>query len=80
MRLKTAIRRRIVQLCTERNLSLHALSAKCGITHSTLFNIANGRNNSTTISTIKRICDGLDIELPVFFDSDLFRDLEQEVF
>lgn len=80
MRLKTALRRRILQVCGERDLSLTALGAKCGITHTTLCNICNGRNNSTTISTIKRICDGLEIELPVFFDSDLFRNLEQEVF
>lgn len=80
MRLKTAIRRRILQICAEQDLSLTGLAAKCGITHTTLCNICNGRNNSTTVSTIKRICDGLEIELPVFFDSDLFRNLEQEVF
>ena len=80
MRLKNAIRRRILQLCYEHNLTPTALAKKCGISHTTLFNIINKRNNSTSIATIKRICDGLEIELPVFFDSDLFRNLEQEIF
>ena len=79
MRLKQAVRRRILQICHEQNLSIRALGAKCGIRHTTLCNIISGRNNSTTLATIKRICDGLEIELPVFFDSDLFRDLEQEI-
>ena len=80
MRLKTAIRRRILQLCAERDLSVYSLGKQCGITHTTLCNILNGRNNSTTIQTVQKICEGLEITLPAFFDSDLFRNLEQEIF
>ncbi|WOC76908.1 helix-turn-helix transcriptional regulator [Intestinibacillus sp. NTUH-41-i26] len=50
-----------------------------GITQSTVNNIVNGRNNSTTISTIKKICDGLNITVEDFFHSELFRGLEQEI-
>lgn len=50
-----------------------------GITQSTLSNITGGRNNSTTISTIKKICDGLEISVQDFFRSELFANLEQEV-
>jgi transcriptional regulator with XRE-family HTH domain len=50
-----------------------------GITQSTLNNIVSGRNNSATISTIKKICDGLDISIEEFFQSELFRGLEQEI-
>ncbi|MBQ5906184.1 MAG: helix-turn-helix transcriptional regulator [Clostridia bacterium] len=50
-----------------------------GITQSTLNNIVNGRNNSTTISTIKKICDGLGISIVAFFSSPLFESLEQEI-
>jgi hypothetical protein len=28
---------------------------------------------------LKKICDGLDISIRTFFDSDLFDDLEQEI-
>ena len=73
------MRRRILGLCAERNLNLAALGRQSGITHTALCNILNGRNHSVTLLTLQRICEGLDITLPEFFDSDLFRDLEQEI-
>ena len=80
MRTKEALCLRIQQLCRERNLTVNGLSARCGITQSTLNNIVSGRNNSTTVSTVQKICDGLEMELPEFFNSDLFRNLEQEIY
>nr|WP_243165980.1 helix-turn-helix transcriptional regulator [Anaerofilum hominis] len=50
-----------------------------GIPQSTLNNLISGRNNSVTVSTIKKICDGLGISLEEFFHSDIFRILEQEI-
>lgn len=79
MRTKEAIRLRIIQLCEENCLTVNGLSARCGITQSTLNNIVSGRNNSATVSTIQKVCDGLEMELPEFFDSELFRNLEQEI-
>lgn len=80
MTTKDAIRQRIMQLCRENNLTLNGLSARCGITQSTLNNIVSGRNRSATVSTIQKVCDGLEIDLPTFFDSDLFRNVEQEIY
>ncbi|MDD5864720.1 MAG: helix-turn-helix transcriptional regulator [Firmicutes bacterium] len=80
MRSKEALQRRILELCDENRLSLNALSIRCGIRQSTLNNIVNGRNNSVTIETVARICEGLNMDLYTFFDSDLFRDLEQEIY
>lgn len=79
MRSKEALQWRIMNLCDQRSLTLNALAAVCGITQSTLNNIVSGRNNSTNISTLQKICDGLSIDLPTFFDCDVFRELEQEV-
>ena len=79
MRVGEAVRLRILELCRERELSVNKLSALCGMTQSTINNIVSGRNNSATVSTIQKICDGLDVELPEFFNSDLFRGLEQEI-
>lgn len=79
MRSKEAIQYRILELCDQYKLSVNALARVSGITQSTLNNIMVGRNNSTTVSTILKLCDGLEIDLPEFFDSDLFRNLEQEV-
>lgn len=75
----TAVRLRILNLCNEHGITVNKLSTVSGITQSTLNNIVSGRNNSTTISTIKKICDGLDITLIEFFSDELFEDLEQEV-
>ncbi|MBS5724487.1 MAG: helix-turn-helix transcriptional regulator [Clostridiales bacterium] len=79
MNIGEAVRRRILELCREREITVNKLATVSGITQSTLNNIVSGRNNSATISTIKKICDGLNISIEQFFHSELFRDLEQEV-
>ena len=58
MTLKEATIQRIFNLCDERGLNINKLSIVCGMTQSTVNNIVNGRNKSTTTSTIKKICDG----------------------
>lgn len=79
MNIGEAVRERILELCRERNISVNKLGTMSGVTQSTLNNIVSGRNNSTTISTIKKLCDGLGIPIETFFNSALFRDLEQEL-
>ena len=74
-----AVRERILALCRERNISINKLCSLSGVTQSTVNNIISGRNRSATISTIKKLCDGLDISIETFFCSDLFRDLDQEL-
>lgn len=74
-----AVKERILELCREKNISINKLSTISGVTQSTVNNIVSGRNRSTTISTIKKLCDGLGITIEQFFDSDLFRDLDQEI-
>ena len=79
MTIGEAVKERILELCGEYNISINKLSNMSGVTQSTVNNILSGRNNSTTISTIKKLCDGLGITVQEFFSSGLFRDLEQEV-
>lgn len=79
MTIGQAVQERILELCKERELSINKLCTLSGVTQSTVNNIVSGRNNSATISTIKKLCDGLDISITDFFLSPLFRDLEQEV-
>ncbi|MBR2338901.1 MAG: helix-turn-helix transcriptional regulator [Clostridia bacterium] len=74
-----AVQQRILQLCTEYDITINKLSIISGVTQSTVNNIISGRNNSTTVSTIKKLCDGLEITVREFFDSDLFDDNEQEI-
>lgn len=74
-----AVRQRIIQLCQERDISINKLSSISGVTQSTVNNIVSGRNNSATVSTIKKLCDGLGITINEFFHSALFAGLEQEI-
>ena len=79
MNVGEATLRRILELCEEHRISVNKLATLSGITQSTLNNIVSGRNNSTTVSTVKKLCDGLDITIEEFFRSPLFRNLEQEL-
>lgn len=79
MNVSQAVRERIAELCEEKHITINKLANISGITQSTLNNIMSGRNNSTTISTIQKICDGLEITVTDFFDSPLFLGIEQEI-
>ena len=79
MTIGEAVKIRIMDLCQQRSLNINQLSLMCGITQSTLNNIVSGRNRSTTVSTIQKICDGLGINIQEFFASDIFLSIEQEV-
>lgn len=79
MNVGQAVRERIAELCEEKHITINKLANISRITQSTLNNIMSGRNNSTTISTIQKICDGLEITVTDFFDSPLFLGIEQEI-
>ena len=79
MTIGEACKERILELCKERNITVNKLAIISGVTQSTLNNIISGRNKSATISTIKKICDGLNITKHDFFKSSLFDNLEQEI-
>ena len=79
MNVGEAVRLRILELCREKHITVNKLSINSGITQSTLNNIVSGRNNSATVATVKKICDGLEIEIVEFFKSTLFENLEQEI-
>ncbi len=79
MKIQKAVVKRIRELCAERNITINALSYQAGISQSTLKSITNGESLNTGIVTIKKICDGLDISIVDFFDTDYFKSLEQEL-
>lgn len=70
---------RIYELCKERNITPNALSYMSGISQSTIKSILNGESKNPGIVTIKKICDGLDITLIDFFDTEEYKKLEQEL-
>jgi transcriptional regulator with XRE-family HTH domain len=79
MTIGEAVRKRIIELTEKNNITINKLATISGLTQSTLNNITSGRNNSATISTVKKICDGLEIDIREFFNSPLFDNLEQQI-
>ena len=79
MNAKGAAAARIVQLCEERNLAVNALANSAGIPPSTVYSLLNEKSQNPGIVTLKKLCDGLDISLREFFDSEIFEGLEQEI-
>lgn len=74
-----AVRQRILELCREHNITINKLATISGVTQSTVNNIISMRNNSATVATIKKLCDGVGITLSDFFNTDYFNNLEQEL-
>lgn len=79
MRTGEAIQKRILDLCLERKITPNKLGTISGVAQSTINNILSGRNNSMTVATIKKLCDGLEITLGEFFSVPEFDEAEQEV-
>ena len=79
MNISEATRLRILELCRERGITVNKLSTICGLTQSTLNNLMHRQNSSPTVSTVKKICDGLEITMKDFFTSSIFDQTEQEI-
>ncbi|MDO5310909.1 MAG: helix-turn-helix transcriptional regulator [Clostridia bacterium] len=75
----TLVRNRILSLCEEKRFTINRLANESGIAPSTLKNILYGKSKNPGIVTIKVLCDGLGISLLDFFNTDEFKELEQEI-
>jgi len=76
---KEAVERRIIELCNERNMAINGLANISGVSASTVYSMLNEKSQNPGVTSIKKLCDGLDISIRQFFDSPLFDDLEQEI-
>lgn len=74
-----AIKRRLFNLCNEKNFSVYRLAMESAVPPSTIKNILYGKSQNPGIVTIKMLCDGFNITLINFFNSPEFFDLEQEI-
>ena len=79
MNTKEAVARRIIELCRERDLAVNALANISGIAPSTIYSMLNQKSKNPGVVSIKKICDGLQITVREFFDSELFDETEQEI-
>ena len=79
MNAKEAVADRIIELCSERNMAINALANVSGVSPSTIYSMLNEKSRNPGIVSLKKLCDGLEISLREFFNSDLFEGLEQEI-
>lgn len=73
------VAKRILQLCKERGITPNGLSYLAGVSQSTIKSILNGESRNPGIATLKKLCDGFEITLGEFFDTEEFNALEQEL-
>ena len=79
MTTRECVANRILELCAQRKMNINMLIRSSALPPSTVKNIINGVSRNPGIVTLKMICDGLDISLTEFFDTENFRKLEQEI-
>lgn len=79
MTAKEAVAKRILQLCDERNIAVNTLANISGVSPSTIYSMLNEKSQNPGVVSLQKLCDGLDITLRQFFDSEIFDDIEQEV-
>lgn len=70
---------RIYELCKEREITPNALSYLSGVSQSTVKSILNGESKNPGIVTLKKLCDGLNVSIVEFFDTEKFNNIEQEL-
>ncbi|MDO4566241.1 MAG: helix-turn-helix transcriptional regulator [Oscillospiraceae bacterium] len=74
-----AIAARIIELCKERCITPNALANIAGVPQSTVKSILGAESLNPGVVTIKKLCDGFEITLAQFFDTEVFNSLEQEI-
>ena len=76
---KNAVVQRLKNICAERGIAANEHANISGVTPSTVYSLFDERRQNVSITTIKILCDGLEISLGDFFSSPEFDDLEQEI-
>lgn len=76
---KNAVVQRLKNICKERGIAANELANISCVTPSTVYSLLSDERKNASITTIKILCDVLDISLGEFFNSLEFDDLEQEI-
>ena len=72
MKLNQAISERLSELLKEKQMTQYQLFMKSGVPKSTIGNVINCSYDSVKLRIVHKMCQGLGIDIPQFFDSPLF--------
>lgn len=78
MKVTEAITKRILELCKERDITPNKLGTISGVEPSTITSIFYGKSKNPGIVTIKALCDGLNINIFDFFNTDDFKTILED--
>ena len=79
MTAKDAVAVRLRDICTQRGIRINELANISGVTPSTVYSLLDTRHRDVSVTTVKKLCDGLDMTLGEFFAAPVFDGLEQEI-
>ena len=79
MNITDAVKKRFDELCFQKDINYCRLASISGVPYTTVKSIFYNQSKNPGITTIKKLCDGLEISITEFFDTDYFRNLEQEI-
>lgn len=79
MTVAEAVARRIFVLLKEKNMTQYRLEKNSHIQHGSMQCIMNGRNKTTTLSTVIMIARGFEMTVDEFLNDPLFKSEELEV-
>ena len=79
MNITEAVKKRFEELCYQKDLNFCKLASLSGVAYTTVKSLFYNKSKNPKIGTIKKLCDGLGITITDFFDTDYFRNLEQEI-
>ena len=76
---KEMVVKRFKDILKSRLMSANELAIISGVNRSTVYSMLKNERKDIKISTIKKLCDGLEITLGEFFSTYEFDNLEQEI-
>lgn len=79
MNITDAVKKRFEELCYQKDMNFCKLASISGVPYTTVKSIFYNQSKNPGIVTIKKLCDGLDISITDFFNTEYFKNLEQEI-
>lgn len=79
LNISEATAKRIIELCSDKHISVNKLASLSGITQSTVNSIINGDSKNPQLKTILKICYGIEIPLYEFFKSPVFQNIDIDI-
>lgn len=79
MNVKEAVVARFMEIMQERRIKANEMANLSGVTPSSVYSMLDPHRREVTVNLVKKLCDGLDIPLGLFFSAPIFDELEQEI-